>query len=388
MEFMNWFGSIHMSLLPCAARVVLMGDCGRTDRRKYQIVKLRGMPLRLFLVALAVALVGAACGSDDDNGGDGGSDVAEGVSGTVTVSGSSTVEPISAANAEKFAGVNPDVNITVEGPGTGDGFALFCNGETDVSDASRPIDPEEEIPACEKNGIEYIELKVGIDGLTVMTNPANESVECLSFKDLYALLGPESDGFESWSDANGLAEEIGAEHAPYPDAPLDVTAPGEESGTYDSFAELVLEDIAVEERKQSEDGPFVRSDYQASANDNVIIQGIEGSESSLGWVGFAYFAQNTDGVRAIPIAEEGDDCVEPTTETISSGDYPIARDLYIYVNKANAEENAALKAYIDFYMSDEGFTSVNQVGYVDLPSETIEETRSIWESMETGTREG
>ena len=349
------------------------------------MMKLRAVPLRVLLVALAAALVGAACGSGDDNGGAG---AADGVSGSVTVSGSSTVEPISAANAEKFAGVNPDVNITVEGPGTGDGFELFCNGETDVSDASRPIDPDEEIPACEKNGIEFIELKVGIDGLTVMTNPANESVECLSFKDLYALLGPESEGFDNWSDANELAEEIGAEHAPYPDAALDITAPGEESGTYDSFAELVLEDIAVEERKQSEDGPFVRPDYQASANDNVIIQGIEGSETSLGWVGFAYFAQNTDGVRAIPIAEEGDACVEPTTESISSGEYPIARDLYIYVNKEEAASNPAVTAYIDFYMSDEGLASVNQVGYVDLPSETIEETRAVWESQETGSREG
>ena len=339
---------------------------------------------RLGLALVAVALLAAACGGDDDGGG---ASAAEDLSGSIAVSGSSTVEPISAAVASKFTSQYPDVAVSVEGPGTGDGFELFCDGKTDISDASRPIDPEEEIPLCEKNGIEFIELKVGIDGLTVMTSPANTEIECLSFLDLYALLGPESEGFESWADANDLADEIGADHAPYPDMPLDVTAPGEESGTYDSFAELVLEDIAVEERKQPEDGPFIRPDYQASPNDNVIIQGIEGSDSSLGWVGFAYYQQNAEGVRAIPIAAEGDDCVEPTYETISAGEYPIARDLYFYVNAAKAEENEALAAFVDFYLSEEGLASVSEVGYVDLPEEEISATQSVWENRETGTRE-
>lgn len=342
---------------------------------------------RILLALVAVALIAAACGGDDNGDAESG-DNAEDLSGSIAISGSSTVEPISAAVASKFNSQYPDVAVSVEGPGTGDGFELFCNGETDVSDASRAIDPDEEIPACEKNGIEYIELKVGIDGLTVMTNPANTEVECLSYADLYALLGPESEGFENWSDADKLAGELDGTNAPYPDAPLDVTAPGVESGTYDSFAELVLEDIAVEERKQNEDGPFIRPDYQASPNDNVIIQGIEGSESSLGWVGFAYFQQNSEGVRAIPIAEEGDDCVEPTYETISSGEYPIARPLFIYINAAKAEENPALAAFVDFYMSEDGLASVSEVGYVDLPEEEISNTQSVWESRETGTREG
>ena len=343
--------------------------------------------LKFSLALVAIAMLAAACGGDD-NSADTGTDAPEDLSGSIAVSGSSTVEPISAAVASKFSAQYPDVAISVEGPGTGDGFELFCNGETDISDASRPIDPEDEIPLCEKKGIEYIELKIGIDGLTVMTNPANDEITCLSFLDLYALLGPESEGFESWADANDLAEEIGADHAPYPDIPLDITAPGEESGTYDSFAELVLEDIAVEERKQNEDGPFIRPDYQSSPNDNVIIQGIEGSESSLGWVGFAYYQQNAEGVKPIQVAESGDDCVEPTYETISAGEYPIARDLYFYVNAAKAEENEALAAFVDFYLSEEGMASVSEVGYVDLPDETIEETRSVWENRETGTREG
>lgn len=343
---------------------------------------------RIFLALVAVALLAAACGGDDDGDTNGEASAAEDLSGSVTVSGSSTVEPISAANAQKFNSANPDVAITVEGPGTGDGFELFCNDETDVSDASRPIDTEEEVPLCKKNGVEYIELKIGIDGIAVLTSPDNSEIECLTFKDLYALLGPESEGFDSWADANDLAEEVGAENAPYPDVPLEITAPGEESGTYDSFAELVLEDIAVEERKQNEDGPFVRPDYQASANDNVIIQGIQGSASSLGWVGFAFYSQNTDTTRAIPVAEEGTDCVEPTVETIQSTEYPISRNLYIYVNAAKAEENPALSAYVDFYLSDDGFATVSEVGYVDLAEDELENTRSVWESKETGTREG
>ncbi|MFP5352556.1 MAG: phosphate ABC transporter substrate-binding protein PstS family protein [Actinomycetota bacterium] len=343
-------------------------------------------PMRLLLVAVVIALLGAACaptesGDASSGGGEGGE-----LSGSISISGSSTVEPISAANAEKFSAENPGVQISVDGPGTGDGFELFCQGDTDISDASRPIDPEEEIPACEENGVEFIELKVAVDGISVVTSPENDLVECLSFPDLYALLGPESEGFSNWSDANDLGKEVGGS-GDYPDAKLSVTAPGEESGTYDSFAELVLEDIAVEERKQPEDGPFVRPDYQASGDDNVIIEGIAGNATSLGWVGYAFYSNASDTVRAIPIEEEeGSGCVEPTDETIASGEYPIARDLYIYVNKAKAEENEALSAYVDFYLSQDGLASVSEVGYVDLTNEAIAETTSAWEEREVGTR--
>ncbi len=346
---------------------------------------------RLLALALLVAMMGVACfGGDggDTNDTGGSDDGGETVSGSIVISGSSTVEPISAAVAEKFAAENPDVNISVDGPGTGDGFELFCSGETDVSDASRPIDTEEEVPACEENGVEFIELKVGIDGIAVLTSPENTSVECLSFADLYALLGIESEGFDSWSDAQQIASDLGSS-TEFPDASLDITAPGEESGTYDSFVEIVLEGIAVDERGQSEDGPFVRPDYQASADDNVIIEGLSGNATSLGWVGFAFYENNADAVRAIPISAEPDgDCIEPTAETIASNEYPISRDLFIYVNVAKAEDNEALAAYIDYYLSDEGISSVSEVGYVSLESETLEETRGVWEGRETGTREG
>jgi phosphate transport system substrate-binding protein len=345
---------------------------------------LRNGSLRFAAAVLVLGLLAGACGGDD--GGD--ASAGQELSGEIEISGSSTVEPISALNAEKFSMENPGVSISVDGPGTSDGFELFCNGETDISDASRPIDPDEEIPACKKNGIEFIELKVAIDGLSVITSIENDQVECLDFYDLYALLGPESEGFESWSDANDLAEEIGAAHAPYPDASLDITAPGEESGTYDSFAELVLEDIAYEERGIKEDDPVIRPDYQASANDNVIIEGIAGSQSSLGWVGYAFASQNEDTVRKLPIAEKGEDCVEPTEETIRDGSYPIARDLFIYVNSAKLAENPALDAYVDFYLSEPGLASVSEVGYVDLAEEDIQATLAAWEAQEIGTREG
>ncbi|MBA2726047.1 MAG: substrate-binding domain-containing protein, partial [Actinobacteria bacterium] len=253
---------------------------------------------------------------------------------------------------------------------------------------SRPIDAEEEVPLCEENDVEYIELKVAIDGLSVITSTENDQVDCLSFEDLYALLGIESEGFDNWSDANDLGKKAGGS-GDYPDVPLEITAPGEESGTYDSFAELVLEDIAVEVRKQDEEGSFVRPDYQASADDNVIIEGIAGSPTSLGWVGYAFFQNNADTVRALAVEEsEGSGCVEPTVETIASGDYPIARDLFIYVNSAKLQESPALEAYIDFYLSDAGLATVSEVGYVDLLDEDIEATRGVWESQETGTREG
>jgi phosphate transport system substrate-binding protein len=340
--------------------------------------------LRPALAAVALALVAAACGGA--NGGSaGGGGNGEAVSGSVTISGSSTVEPISAAVGEKFLASNPEVQFSLEGPGTSDGFELFCNGETDISDASRPIEPEE-VKACKGNGVEFVELKVGIDGLSVITSSENNEVSCLDFKDLYALLGPESQGFDSWSDASALGQKIGAAHAPYPDAPLEITAPGEESGTFDSFVEIVLEPT-LEERGLPEDEWAPRPDYQASADDNVIIEGISGTPTSLGWVGYAFFSQNQETVKALDVAESGTDCVAPNPDTISSGEYPIARDLFIYVNKESAEQSEAVSAYVDYYLSDDGLASVNEVGYVDLSSEDVEATKQVWASMETGSRE-
>jgi len=313
------------------------------------------------------------------------------VSGSVFVSGSSTVEPISLANAEKFAATAPNVDISVEGPGTSDGFALFCAGDSDVSDASRAI-KQEEVDECAANGIDFIELYVAIDGLSVVTSTENSDVTCLSFTDLWALLGPEAEGIDNWADAETLAQEtfdategeLGELNTPYPDAQLQVTAPGEESGTFDSFIEIVLDPIG--KILEMED-VTTRPDYQASGDDNVIVQGISGSPSSLGWVGFAYFQENADVIKALEV-DGGDGCVEPTVETIASGEYPIARPLYVYVNAQAAEENPALSGFIDFYLSDEGRTSVSEVGYVDIPDEDWQATVESWESRTTGTQVG
>jgi phosphate transport system substrate-binding protein len=334
----------------------------------------RGRRWAVAATGVAVMLVGAACGGGG-NGGGGGREL----TGEIFVSGSSTVEPISSLVAELFAEENPDVEITVEGPGTGDGFELFCNGETDISDASRPIEAEE-IDACEQNGIEYTELEVALDGISVLTSPANSAVSCLNNLDLYALTGPESEGFENWSDANALGEELGGVGVPYPDAPLDITAPGEESGTYDAYIELAgFEDIGVERGLSEDEAATTRPDYQASSNDNVIIDGIAGSESSFGWVGYSFYEQNQDVVKAIEI-DGGDGCVAPNFDTIADGSYPLSRSLYIYVNNEKAAESEALRSYVNLYLSDTGVrTAVQEVAYVTLPDDRIENTRAAWE---------
>jgi phosphate transport system substrate-binding protein len=344
----------------------------------------------LLALLLPLFLLAAACGDGDDTSSSAGaSDGGDGVSGEVNVTGSSTVEPISVAVAELFQESNGDVTVNVDGPGTGDGFEQFCNGEADITDASRAIE-QEEIDACEQNGVEFIELKVAFDGLSVLTNPANDAVTCLTFADLYALVGPESEDVDRWSDAAALAGELGST-TELPDAPLDVTAPGEESGTYDSFIELALADIAEERLAAgaiSEDqAETTRPDYQASGDDNVIIEGIEGSDSSFGWVGFAFAEAAGDGVEELEV-DGGEGCVGPSAETISDGSYPLSRPLFVYVDAQKAEDNAAVAAYVDFYLSDEGIASVEEVGYVALPDDQFGETTTAWEDRTTGTREG
>ena len=287
------------------------------------------------------------------------------VSGEIFISGSSTVEPISVRVAELFEDVAPDVSVDVEGPGTGDGFAKFCNGETDVSDASRAI-KDSEAEDCAANGIEFTEILVGIDGIGVMTNENNSAVECVTFENLYGLIGPESDDVTSWADANAIAGEG------MPDAPLDIFGPGEESGTYDSFIEIVLEDIADERGQEA----TTRSTYSPSADDNVILSGITSSDTSLGWVGFA-FANEAAGAKLLEV-DGGNGCVAATPETIASNEYPISRNLYIYVNNGKAEESEALRAFIDFYTSTGLTDAVASVGYVELTADARAATAEAW----------
>jgi len=295
--------------------------------------------------------------------------------GDVFVTGSSTVEPISIRVGELALELTGgDLAAVVEGPGTGDGFETFCGGGADISDASRPID-EEEMALCADNGVEYVEIEVAIDGLTVATSPANEAITCLDIPALYALVGPESEGFANWSDAADLATEVGSAYAgDFPDASLDISGPGEESGTYDTFVEFVVADLA-EERGADE---ATRADYSSSPNDNLIVEGIEGSDSSLGWVGFAYYQAEAERMKAIEI-DAGDGCVAPTPETIADVSYPFSRSLYIYVSKASAADNPAVASFVDLYLSDQGLATVADAGYVDLPAERIEASRAAWE---------
>jgi phosphate transport system substrate-binding protein len=329
-----------------------------------------GKPWRRFVLgALALSMVAAACGDDGNNPPSNGG---EDITGSLNISGSSTVEPITSLVAEKFQAVNNGVEIAVDGPGTSDGFELFCNGETDIQDASRAID-EEEVAACEAGGVGYVELEVAFDALSVIGNPEN-SVECLSFGDLYALFGPESVGFNTWADANDLAAEVGG-NGGFPDQSLTIVAPGAESGTFGSFIDLAIGDIAAE-REQEE---TLRTDYQSSGDDNVIIDNAAGNASGLGFVGFSYAENAGDTIKEFQV-DGGDGCTPPSAETVIDNSYPLGRSLYIYVNQEKLSSNPALQPFVDFYLSDEGIASVEEVQYIALPTDRLEEARSAWET--------
>jgi len=318
----------------------------------------------------------AAAPSTEASGGT--APAAAAVSGTINVSGSSTVEPISTAVAELVKASNAGFNFTVTGPGTGDGFKTFCKGETDISDASRKI-KDEEAATCKAAGIEYTELKIAYDGMTVMTSPDNAAVECLSFADLYALTGPQSQGFNKWSAAGDLAKSLGS-NTVFPDADLSITGPGEESGTYDSYVELVITPIASKQTPPAESA--TRPDYVASANDNQIIAGVADSPSSLGWVGFAYAQENKDKIKELGVAKDPNGtCIQPTAATIADGTYPLSRSLYLYVNKAKAAANPAVAGYVDFYLAEGTISKVLEtVPYVNLPATELDASRTAWEA--------
>jgi phosphate transport system substrate-binding protein len=304
--------------------------------------------------------------------------------GDLQVIGSSTVEPIASLAMTAFGNLHPNVTYTVDGPGTGPGMEQFCADETDVGLASRTMS-EEEAALCEDAGVEWVELKIGIDGLSVITSALNTELTCLSFLDLYALLGPESEGLETWDAANDLAAELddalagerGESHAPYPAEDLIVTAPGDESGTYASFVDLAIRGIA-DDRGQER---TTRLDYTPSDEDPVIIEGVAGTADApftLGWVGYAFADQNRDQVTLLEV-DSGDGCVAPTPETIESAEYPLSRFLYLYVNTGHEADNAALTAFIDYFLSDEGIGYVTEADYIALPEAEIEATRAAWD---------
>jgi phosphate transport system substrate-binding protein len=335
--------------------------------------------LTILAALAALSLVATACGDDDGDGdttGASGETTTE-VTGSLTISGSSTVEPITSLVAEQFRGLNPGVQVAVDAPGTSDGFELFCNGETDINDASRQIE-EEEVTACSENGIEPIEIEVGLDALTVIGHTGNP-VECMNNGDLYALLGPESEGIDTWNGADSLATTVGG-NGGFPDMSLTIVAPGDESGTYDSFIDLAgIEDIALEQGVPEDEAATLRPDYQISADDNVIVDNAAGTEGGLGFVGFAYATNAGDSVKLFQV-DGGDGCVTPGEDTVIDGTYSLARSLYIYVNPNKIAENPALAPFVDYYLSDEGIASVTAVQYVALPADRLDAARAAWES--------
>jgi phosphate transport system substrate-binding protein len=321
--------------------------------------------------------------------------VAGAQSNEVVISGSSTVEPITSLVAELYAEENPDATIRVDGPGTGDGFQLFCNGETDVSDASRPID-EEEVTACQTNGIEYTEIPVGVDGLTVVANNASK-IKCLTHTDLYAIFGPESGGGSvDLADASALATELGGSKAPKSGSVKKFT-PGAESGTYDSFIELGYQDImdaqleagaipadkvgTSDEGEQEVTEPLIAAG--TFPNDNDIVRRVEGSKNGLGFFGYAYFQANKGDLKAVGIEDpETGTCVKPTGKTIKDGSYPISRTLFIYPNNANVAENQTLKGFLDYYLTKKSLTSnVTEAGYVPLASADLQASLDTWKQL-------
>jgi phosphate transport system substrate-binding protein len=311
---------------------------------------------------LTTTVVGGALGQD--------------VEGVVDIHGSSTVAPISLAVAEDFAAMNLGFGFQVGEEGTGDGFAqFFCVDNGDISDASRAI-KDEEAALCSENGVEWVELKVAYDGLAVITSPENP-IECVNFYDLYAVFGPESTGITTWQDAQAFAQELGSTTV-FPEGDIAITAPGTESGTYDSFIELALEGVAEERGVEPGTRDPVPPYYVGAANDLVIIQGVSQFPTSAGFVGLAYAENAGDAVKVVAVDGGDGNCVMPTPETVSDGSYPISRPLFIYPALNRLESNPVIAPWVDFYLSDEGIANATEVGYVTLPPEELEETRAAW----------
>ncbi len=283
------------------------------------------------LLALGVA----ACGDDDDDSAasDGGDAPAD-ISGSIAIDGSSTVQPFAEAAAELFAESNPDVSINVGAAGTGGGFEKFCAGETDISDASRPIDPKEEVPLCEKDGVEYTEIQVANDGIAVATNPAVE-ISCLTTEQLAQLWA--DDSVKNYSELGDDAET----GEPLPDADVSLYGPGTDSGTFDYFTDEVNGEEGVS-----------RKEYQPSEDDNQLVTGVAGDEAGLAYFGFSYYEQNADQLNLVSV-DSGDGCVAPSSETIQSGEYaPLSRPLFMYPSSAALADNPAGAPFMRFVVDN------------------------------------
>ena len=282
-----------------------------------------------FAVCCALALGAAACGDDDDDGSSGGGGGGENLSGSIKIDGSSTVAPFAQAAQETFQAENPGVKITVGTSGTGGGFEKFCAGETDISDASRPIKPDEEAPVCKKAGVEYKEVQVANDGIAVVTNP-DLKVDCLTTDELKKL----------WNQGSKV-KSLSEVNPQLPDTQLSLFGPGTDSGTFDFFTDVINGEEGVS-----------REDYQPSEDDNILVQGVSGEPGGLGYFGHSYYEQNADKLNLVKV-DGGDGCIEPTTETIQSGEYkPLSRPLFMYPS-TKALKRPEVKAFLDFVLENQ-----------------------------------
>lgn len=303
----------------------------------------------VFVLALVAMIAVVGCGGKGSEEQKQSVDDAKKLAGEIKVDGSSTVFPITEAVAEEFQKIYPDVRTTVGVSGTGGGFKKFTVGETDISDASRPIKDKEKALA-EQNKIEYIELPVAYDGLSVIVNKSNTWVDKLTIEELKKIWEPNSQ-VKKW---NQVRPE-------WPDKEIKLYGPGTDSGTFDYFTDVV----------NGKEGAS-RSDYTASEDDNMLVQGVAGDQYSLGYFGYAYYAENKDKLKIVPIDDGSGSAVEPTQDTILNGTYkPLSRPIFIYVSKASLAKNE-VKEFVKYYLT-EGPKLIPDVGYVPLPAEKYEE---------------
>jgi phosphate transport system substrate-binding protein len=311
--------------------------------------------LMVIASASVLAFGVAACGDDDEpTAGGGGGDL----SGTIRIDGSSTVAPLTEAIAEQFQIENSGVRVTVGTSGTGGGFEKFCAGETDISDASRPIEPEE-VTLCKENSVVNEEVRVATDALTVVANPDNP-VNCLTVDQLGAIWGPDS-RLSNWNEIPGLEEDF--------DEDLQLYGPGTDSGTFDYFTEEV----------NGEEG-LSRKDYNnVGEDDNATVTGVSGSPGGIGYFGFSFFQENEDELKALEV-DAGKGCVAPSAATAQDGSYtPLSRPLLIYPSKASLQR-PEVKAFVEYYLDNVSSVAAS-VGFIPLTDAQLEESKTAAEKL-------
>lgn len=321
---------------------------------KESIRETKGMKTsRLVAVGLAaVAIVGTAvgCGGSDSDSSSGDGDL----SGTVAIDGSSTVAPLSIAAADAFSGDNGNVDVQVGTSGTGGGFEKFCSGTTDISDASRAIN-DEEIAACKAGGVEFVELRVASDGITVVAKKdAQLGKQCISLAELKKVW-EKSSKINNWS-------QIGAG---WSDLPLQLAGPGDQSGTYDFFNEEVLGEDASGEIAQPRT-------FSSSEDDNVIVTAVEGTPGTMGYFGFTYFEENEEQLQALQLQGDGE-CVAPSSESITAGEYPLSRPLFLYVSTKSLNEKPQVKSFVRYYLEN-AVQLAEDTQFVPAPQDSLDES--------------